>query len=103
MVNSPLHMVKGRLIIPLLSDKLFASPELQYMSDRSTLGGNRLPGFMVANLTIFSQKLLDGLELSGSAYNLFDKRYHDPSGEELIQDSIEQDGRTFRVKLTYRF
>lgn len=44
-----------------------------------------------------------GLELSGSAYNLFDTKYSDPGGDEHKQDSIEQDGRTFRVKLTYRF
>lgn len=103
LVNSPQHMVKGRLTIPLVADKLFAGPELQYMSSRKTLGGNKLNGFVVANLTVFSQKLLPGLELSGSAYNLFDTRYRDPGGADLTQDSIEQDGRTFRVKLTYRF
>jgi iron complex outermembrane receptor protein len=34
-------------------------------------------------------------------YNLTNTTYSDPGSEEHRQDSIVQDGRTFRVKLTY--
>jgi iron complex outermembrane receptor protein len=46
---------------------------------------------------------MNGLELSASVYNLLDRRYSDPTGSELVQRLVEQDGRTFRVKLTYAF
>jgi len=52
---------------------------------------------------VFGQRLLKNLDLSASVYNLFDKKYGDPGGAEHLQDIIDQDGRTFRVKLTYRF
>ncbi|HAO20035.1 MAG TPA: hypothetical protein DCQ37_05780, partial [Desulfobacteraceae bacterium] len=43
------------------------------------------------------------LEFSAGIYNLFDKIYEDPGYEEHRQDAIEQNGRTFRFKLTYSF
>jgi hypothetical protein len=35
--------------------------------------------------------------------NILDKRYWDPGEPGLPEDSLQQDGRTFRIKLTYRF
>jgi iron complex outermembrane receptor protein len=77
--------------------------EVQYTSRRKTLAKDKTEDFFTTNVTVFSQKLLRGLEISGSIYNLFDKKYEDPSSTEHVQDKIEQDGRNFRVKLTYRF
>jgi outer membrane receptor for ferrienterochelin and colicin len=57
----------------------------------------------LTNLTLFSQKLLPGVELSGSIHNLFDQRYGDPGSGEHRQDIIEQDGRTFWLKAKYSF
>jgi len=42
-------------------------------------------------------------EYSASLYNVFDKRYGDPVSADFKQETILQEGRTFRVKLTYRF
>lgn len=44
-----------------------------------------------------------GVELSASAYNLFDRRYADPGAEGHVQDAIAQDGRTLRLKLLIDF
>jgi iron complex outermembrane receptor protein len=41
--------------------------------------------------------------MSASIYNLFDRHYSDPVSPEFTQPSIVQNGRTFRVKLTYKF
>ena len=60
-------------------------------------------GYGVVNLTLFSQNLVKGLELSATVYNLLDKRYGDASTPFHRQDILEQDGRALRVKLTYRF
>ncbi|MBI5386748.1 MAG: TonB-dependent receptor [Verrucomicrobia bacterium] len=102
--NSPRHVGKFNLAVPLYRDKVFAGLELQALSRRwNDTRDTTTPGFLVANLTLFSHELAKGLEVSASVYNLFDKRYRDPVGPDFTQDFIEQDGRTFRVKLTYRF
>lgn len=102
-VNSPEHLVKVNLIVPLIHDKVFTGMEVQYTGKRKTLAGKDVEDFFVTNVTIFTQKLLKGLEISGSVYNLFDKKYRDPGSGEHRQDSLEQDGRSFRCKLTYTF
>jgi outer membrane receptor protein involved in Fe transport len=103
LTNSPRHIAKVNLLAPLFQDKLFIGPELQYMSDRKTLAGKHTPGFILTNVTLFSQHLVKGLEFSASVYNLFDTHYGDPGAEEHRQDVIPQDGRSFRLKLTYGF
>jgi len=63
-------------------------------------------GFLTANLTLLSERLAPGLELSASVYNLFDRKYADPVAFDVgvpTRDVIQQDGRNFRFKLTYRF
>ena len=101
--NSPQHQAKVNLVLPLLRDKLFLGIEEQFASRRKTLSGNYAKSFYITNLTLFSRNLLKNLEASVSIYNLLDKDYGDPGSEEHVQDILRQDGRTFRVKLTYRF
>jgi iron complex outermembrane receptor protein len=103
LTNSPRHMAKLNLLAPVFQDKLFAGLEMQYMSDRKTLANRHTPGFLLTNITLFNQHLIKGLEISASVYNLFDTRYGDPGAEEHRQDVIPQDGRSFRLKITYEF
>jgi len=103
LVNSPKHLAKMNLVLPILREKLLSGIEVQYMSKRKTLADEYADAFFVTNLTVFSQKLIRGLEISGSIYNLFDKKFADPGSVEHRQDTIEQDGRTFRFKLTFKF
>ena len=103
LTNSPKHLAKLKVSLPLLKERIFLSPELQYMSKRKTLAGNETDNALIMNVTLFTRKLVPGLEISGSVYNLLDKTYGDPVGAEFRQDVINQDGRTFRLKLTYRF
>ena len=58
LTNSPRHLAKFNLLAPLFQDKLFAGPELQYMSNRKTLAGRLTPGFFLTNVTLFSQHLV---------------------------------------------
>jgi iron complex outermembrane receptor protein len=102
LTNSPTHLAKVNLVAPLASNKLSAGVELQYVGARTTIAGNEAPGVLIPNLTVFSTGLLKNVELSASVYNLFDHSYKDPGSEEHRQDTILQDGRTFRLKLTYR-
>ncbi|MEW6184594.1 MAG: TonB-dependent receptor [Thermodesulfobacteriota bacterium] len=103
LTNSPKHLARVGLSIPLLQKKIFFSPELRYMGRRKTLGGNATGGFLTMNATLLLQNLIPGLEISGGVYNLGDQSYGDPGGAEHRQDIIQQDGRTFRLKVTYRF
>ncbi|MEP7340328.1 MAG: TonB-dependent receptor [Acidobacteriota bacterium] len=103
LTNSPRHLGKLNLIAPLLKKKIFAGLELQYTSKRKTLDGTDAQAVWLPNFTLFSQKLVRGLDLSFSVYNLFDRKYGDPGAVEHRQNTIEQNGRNFRLKLTYRF
>lgn len=113
--DSPNHMFKFNLSVPLIKDKLFVGAEYQFTSERLSLQtpatgepiavqGETAGGYGVVNLTLFSQKLIKNLEFSASVYNLLNTQYSDPASDfHGPLDIIEQDGRTFRVKLTYRF
>jgi outer membrane receptor for ferrienterochelin and colicins len=110
--DSPQHLFKLNLSVPIVQEKIFASLEYQYTSSRhsvfTTSSGDTVPGsdaggFGIVNVTIFSQNIVKNLELSAGIYNLFDRKYSDPASRFHLQDLIEQDGRSFRVKVTYRF
>jgi iron complex outermembrane receptor protein len=101
--NYPKHLPKINFIAPLIRKKVFASFEGQYVSKRRSFANTEVGGYFVSNATLFVPVAFHGLNLSFSAYNLFNKRYADPGSAGLIETSVPQDGRTFRLKLTYRF
>lgn len=103
LTNSPQHLVKTNLIVPLIPDKLFAGFEGRYTSSRLTLTGNNASPFYILNVSFFSQQLVKGWELSAHINNLMNQKYGYPGDESHRQDIIDQDGRTFWVKLKYRF
>jgi outer membrane receptor for ferrienterochelin and colicin len=104
LTNSPEQLAKLNLSTPIIAKKVFAGIEEQYMSRRRTEAGSFTRDFYVTNLTLFSRNLINRLELSASAYNLFDKQYGDPVSADLLPlDTVRQDGRSYRVKATYLF
>jgi iron complex outermembrane receptor protein len=103
LTDSPRQLAKFNLIVPLFDDRFDTGFELQYTSSTRTLAGRRSGAFWLANLTLFTQKIVTNLEVSASIYNLFDQRYGFPGGPEHVEDIIVEDGRTFRVKVTYRY
>ncbi len=103
LVNSPENMLKAHASVPLFRDKIFGSAELLYASGRATQGHRNTGDAWLLNATLFSRDIAPGLEFSASVYNLLDRKFRTPGGEEHLQDTIEKDGRTFRLKLTYRF
>ena len=101
--NSPLQLCKLNLSVPFFNEKLSLGVEEQFTGSRTSLAGADSAAFFITNLTLFSKNLLPGLELSANLYNLFGKRYGDPGSIEHRQDFITQDGRVFRIKLSYFF
>jgi iron complex outermembrane receptor protein len=101
--NSPKHLAKLNFIFPIIKEKLFLGLEEQYTSTRNTLFGGSVDEYFLTNLTLFGKNLVKGWDISAGVYNLFDRKYDDPGAEEHIQAAIEQDGRTYRLKVTYSF
>jgi outer membrane receptor for ferrienterochelin and colicins len=101
LTNSPKHLVQVSLSVPLLRQKVFASADLQALSNRETLAGQYSGAYAVTNLTLFSRKVIKGWEVSASLYNAFNQKFADPGGNGLAEDVIFQDGRTFRIKVGY--
>jgi len=103
LANSPQHLGKLNLSYPVVQKRLFASLDWQYTSAARTLAGNTVDSFSVLNLTLLGHTFGKHMDLSGSVYNVFNKKYFDPGRPEDAQDSIQQDGRNFRIKLRCRF
>ena len=103
LTNSPRQLVKGQFSTSFWGDRNVPALDVRYTGPRRTLAGNVTGGFTVAHFTLSGRKLLPWLEVSASVYNLLDKSYADPGGEEHAQDTIPQDGRSFRVKATASF
>jgi len=101
--NSPRPMAKLNLIAPLLHQRLFASVEGQFLGRRLTLLQDSLSSYQVFNFTLLGHTLGKHLDVAASVFNLLDKKYFDPGRPEDPEDAIQQDGRSFRVKLTGRF
>jgi outer membrane receptor for ferrienterochelin and colicins len=109
--NSPRHMAKARVSLPGPVGRSFISLEGQYLSRRQTLARPSAAGLLAAgsvdaaatlNVTLV-QPLGRAWELSGGIRNVFDTKYDDPVSDQHAQEAIEQNGRTARIGLTWKF
>lgn len=111
--NSPYHMVKLHLSLPLFEDRCRLGLENLYISDRRTymfpdpyrqIEGyyGRVGGFLLSNLTLTTD-IARFAQFSAGVYNLFDYRYADPMPGYGGVDAMTQDGVSFRLKLNLRF
>lgn len=81
-----------------------ASMAARFVSARSSINGQQIPGYGVFDLSLqVAPPSLPGLRLVGTLYNAFDKRYGDPGGLEHTQDSIPADGRVISGRVEYAF
>jgi len=103
LTNSPTHMVKGQLQFPIPRSGATASIDAQYMSARTTLGGNVAAGHTLTNLSLFAPRAFGRFDFSASLYNAFNVKYGDPVPDGFSQDIIQQDGRSFRVRTTLHY
>ena len=108
LVNSPSNLFKLNFSTPLFNHWLRAGAEAQYTSGRKGRDGTHTAGYPLFNLTLTSgDKLfkgpLEGLEISGSIYNLLDRGYASVASDEFAQHFIPQNGRNLRLVFSYRF
>jgi outer membrane receptor protein involved in Fe transport len=73
---------------------------MQALSGRQTQSG-QLPSYTRMNLSLLYQPI-KSLDLSATLYDVFDNYLYDPGDEENLARE-PQDGRSFRLKLEYRF
>jgi outer membrane receptor for ferrienterochelin and colicins len=99
--NSPRNLVKLNLSQPLLKRRLSVSLDAQYRSRIQTSSGTSVSPFSIVNFTLLGHKIGKHVDVSASVYNLLDKRYFDPASGDTLQQVIEQDGRNFRLKMTW--
>ncbi len=59
--------------------------------------------FPWSTLPCWLATLASHVDLSASVYNLLDKKYFDPPSTDNLQQEIQQDGRSFRVKMTWHW
>ena len=100
LTNSPRHVVKGRLILPTVRAGSSLAVEIERMSSRRTLAGAQVDPATLVGLNIV-EPLGRSVAVTARIRNLLNRRYLDPGSEEHVQDSIEQNGRTFTVGLRW--
>ncbi len=101
--NSPRNLVTLNLSQPLWGRRMFVSLDAQYRSRMQDLAGGSVSPFAVVNATLLARNLGKHVDLSASIYNLLNKQYFDPASSENFQQAIQQDGRSFRVKMTWHW
>lgn len=97
--NSPRHLSKMGLQLPL--GPMMLAVEGAYVGSRLTIGGERLSGYFVPNVTLSTPLRRFSLQLG--VYNALDSRYADPGAEEHAQQSIPQNGRVALARLKIAF
>jgi len=101
--NSPQLLGKLNFSGPLAATGLRFGYELQYYSERQSIDGTDLDGYWLLNLNLMADQWAKGLEVSLGLYNLFDANYEHPGADINWQNALEQDGRSARLKVSYRF
>lgn len=102
LANSPRHIAKGRISLPAAGRGSFVSVEAQYLSSRTTVAGP--PVSAAATVSVhFVHPIGRSWELFGGVPDAFNAKYSDPVSEQHEQDAIEQNGRTARVGLRWKF
>ena len=100
-LNSPVSLAKLNGTSPL-SRHGFASVELMYVGPMTDYRGTRVPSYVLPNITVNTNPLWGGWVFSSSMYNATNRRWYTPMGPRDPEDQIQQDGRTWRFKVTYR-
>jgi outer membrane receptor protein involved in Fe transport len=102
-LNSPQRLAKLNFSSPLPWAGLRLGYEWQYDSARRAQDGSELGGYALSNLHLSADGWAKGLEVTLSVHNLTDKRYAQPGADSNWQNAFEQDGRSTRLSLGYRF
>ncbi len=99
--NSPRNLVKLNLSQAFWNKRIYVNLDAQYRSRIRPSSGTSVSPFSIFNVTVLGRKIGKHVDVSASVYNLLDKKYLDPASGDTLQQAIEQDGRSFRLKMTW--
>jgi len=102
LTNSPARQAKLGLSAALGSSWMGALEAL-LESGRETVQGSSTSAFSLVDANFVWTSARRPVSLSLKVSNLLDETYFHPAGFEHLQASLQQDGRSFRVRLGYRF
>ncbi|HVO12937.1 MAG TPA: TonB-dependent receptor [Vicinamibacteria bacterium] len=101
--NSPQHLASLGASLNGLGGRLVSAVELHFVGGRPTLNA-QLSAHTLLNLALtLRPKPASPVELQAKISNAFDTAWADPGGEEHLQDTLPQDGRTAWAALRVRF
>ncbi|CAM2154651.1 iron complex outermembrane recepter protein [Pararobbsia alpina] len=98
----PHHMGKLNAVVPVFHGVARAAAELRCNSARAADAAYS-GGYCVANLSLGTSKLIPHTDLIGYVYNVANHRYAEPSGPGFVQETIDQQSRTFMIKAVVGF
>ncbi|PPD49090.1 MAG: TonB-dependent receptor [Methylobacter sp.] len=99
--GAPEHLIKLHYAEPLFNNFARLGVESIFIGDRKTQQGGLVDAYDLVNVNLTSDRLVQGLDLSASIYNLLDDHY------QVVGDGVNNillmNGREFRFKfvLTY--
>ncbi|HEX5330908.1 TonB-dependent receptor plug domain-containing protein [Sulfuricurvum sp.] len=106
-INSPRHIAKFNLSLPLVEELLRAGLEVQYLGSRPLYTNARqeyAPGRVLSNLNLLSHHLIPNCDMSLKVRNVTNKKYEDVIVAQYNGDlTYPQEGRTFWLQLEYNF
>jgi iron complex outermembrane receptor protein len=102
LTNSPTHMAKAGLSLPLFNSLFFGIQAL-YESERLTVYGTKTDPFLIANINLETGPLWNHVGFSVRVANIFNQAYSYPGGLEHRMDAILQNGRNWICRLEYTF
>jgi iron complex outermembrane receptor protein len=101
--NSPTHLAKAAVVIPLFENRIEVGLTDRVASGVLNVRGVAMAAQNLSDITVSSTKLWRRTELSASVYNLWNSRVFVPGAEEHVHGSIPQYGRTWRIKFMRTF
>src|SRR5215469_7179812 len=99
--NSPSHLAKVNATMPLWR-RGTAGVEVLYSGAQNSYQGVRIGSGLLTNVTLSTRPLWGGWQFSASCYNVFNRAWATPTGQDVPEAAVRQDGRGFRFKVTYR-
>jgi iron complex outermembrane receptor protein len=105
LANSPHHMVKGRLVVPLLHERLQLFAEGRFLSQRDSVqslagAAAPVPAYLQVNLG-GTLKIVPALSLQLVARNVTNDKHRDPASDEFVQPDLAQEGLSVWLRLRY--
>ncbi len=103
MVNSPKHLFKSNLSMPLVSNKVYLGLELQSFGRRLTEQRNEMAGYSLMNVSLSSTNLIPHVNVSATVRNIFNRDYAIVASGFNTQETILQDGRNIWIQMVYQW